>query len=141
MHATAAHVRIASLAWCIAGAHAAPEISRPRISNFRLLPPFPQTSLFPLPPTVPARTGQKRNLFPSTHEKNEKGITFRGSLPRKNADKHKAGDLGWLKREKGFVFGPFLLSLLTKTVCSTVCSHEWCSVVMIVVLGGPEGGG
>ena len=37
-------------------------------------------------------------------------------------------------------FGPFLLRLLTKTVCSTVCSHEWCSVVMIVGLGGPEGG-
>ena len=33
-----------------------------------------------------------------------------------------------------------LLRLLTKTVCSTVCSHEWCSVVMIVGLGGPEGG-
>ena len=39
------------------------------------------------------------------------------------------------------MFGPFLLRLLTKTVCSTVCSHEWCSVVMIVGLGGPEGGG
>ena len=35
----------------------------------------------------------------------------------------------------GFVFGPFLLRLLTKTVWTTVWSHEWCSVVMIVGLG------
>ncbi len=49
--------------------------------------------------------------------------------------------LGWTKRKKGFVFGPFLLRLLTKTVCSTVCSREWCSVVMIVGLGDPRGGG
>ena len=49
--------------------------------------------------------------------------------------------LGWGKRKRWFAFGPFLFRLLTKTVCSTVCSHEWCSVVMIVGLGGPEGGG
>ncbi len=43
--------------------------------------------------------------------------------------------LGWCKR--GFAFGPFLFRLLTKTVCST----EHHSLVMIVGLGGPEGGG
>jgi uncharacterized ion transporter superfamily protein YfcC len=40
----------------------------------------------------------------------------------------------WTKRKKGFVFGPFLLRLLTKTVCSTVCSLEWCSVVMMMMI-------
>ncbi len=42
---------------------------------------------------------------------------------------------------KGVFVWSFLLRLLTKTVWSTVWSHEWCSVVMIVGLGGPEGGG
>jgi len=43
--------------------------------------------------------------------------------------------------EKGVCVWSHLFRLLTKTVWSTVWSHEWCSVVMIVGLGGPEGGG
>jgi len=42
------------------------------------------------------------------------------------------------KRKKGFVFGPFLLRLQRRTVCSTAYSHEWCSVVMIVGLGDEQ---
>ena len=41
------------------------------------------------------------------------------------------------KRKKGFVFAQF--EIVRLIYCFV--PHEWCSVVMIVGLGGPEGGG